>query len=150
MEKMLTEICEYLNNYFVRSKLEGDFVITGGELEIEVLKAGQYFRIVGSVLNDGVHLYPATDLNDEEFTGEIWSMAVPAAVIDLAREIAAWVEQYGAVGSPAMSPYSSESFGNYSYSKSAGAAGSGGANGNTWQGVFAARLAPYRRMRNII
>ena len=55
MEKMLTEICDYLNNYFWRLKIVGEFKIENGSITVEQLKDGQYFRIVGSLFNDGVH-----------------------------------------------------------------------------------------------
>ena len=153
MEKMLTELCHELNNYFWREKIQGHFVISNGEINVSALplQNGQCFRIIGSVFNDGVHRYPAYNLVDEEFDGAIWSMAVPAAVIDLASEIEEWNSLYGGASSQAMSPFNSESFGNYSYSKSGvGTGGSSGTgNPNTWQSVFAARLNRYRRIRSM-
>ena len=148
MEKGLTAVCEYLNNYFWRSKIVGDFVIANKTIEVATLKEGQYFRIIGSLFNDGVHVYPATDLVNEEFKGAIWSMAVPPAVIDIASEVEDWQEKFGGVDSQAMSPFNSESFGNYSYSKGS-SSGSGSANANSWQAAYASRLAPYRKLRNI-
>ena len=151
MEKTLTKICEYLNNFFPKKKAIGKYTIENGVITTETtldFKEGQYFRILGSDLNDGVYVYPATDLNDEVFEGAIWSMAVPQTVIDLASDIEEWESLYGGASSPALSPFNSESFGNYSYSK--GSASSGvGSNANTWQTTFGARLAPFRRLRNI-
>ena len=49
-------------------------------------------------------------------------------------------------GAYSMSPFTSESFAGYSYSKS----GSGNANGGsniTWQDAFGGRLNKYRRLR---
>ena len=146
MEKVLTELCTYLNNYFWRSKREGKITISGGTFTASYLQDGQYFRILGSTFNDGVHKYPVSNLKDEEFEGSIWSMAVPQTVIDLATDIDNWQQKYGAVGSEAMSPFSSESFGNYSYSKNAPTTEG---NPNGWQAVFASRLAPYRRLRGL-
>lgn len=145
MEKMLTEICEYCHNYFWRTKRNVKLTIVDGTFTADFLKDGQYFRIIGSIFNDGVHQYPATDLNDEEFEGQIWSMAVPQAVIDLASDMEAWKQRYGAVDSPAMSPYSSESFGNYSYSKGGSSSSSASAGSDIWS-AFAARLNPYRKL----
>lgn len=147
MKKELTDICEYLNNYFWRAKYDGVVHISNNRVDLPYLKNGQYFRIIGSDFNDGVHQYPATDLIDETFTGSIWSMAVPQAVIDLSVKLKDWRDKYETVGSEAMSPYSSESFGNYSYSKGTTGAGS---SANGWQSVFGAQLAPYRRLRNIV
>ena len=145
MEKMLTEICEYCHNYFWRTKRNVKLTIVDGTFTVDFLKEGQYFRILDSDLNDGVYQYPATDLKDEEFEGQIWSMAVPQAVIDLASDMEAWKEQYGAVDSPAMSPYSSESFGNYSYSKGGSSSSSASVGSDIWS-AFAARLNPYRKL----
>ena len=153
MEKVLTELCAELNNYFWRTKVQGHFVITEGVIHFNnnlPIMEDQYFRIIGSVFNDGVHKYPASDLKDEEFDGAVWSMAVPQAVIDIATDLDAWLKQYGGVDSPAMSPYNSESFNNYSYSKGSTFSGtSGSGNANSWQAVFASRLNKWRRMRGI-
>lgn len=145
MELILTEVCEYLNNYFWDKKIQGTFTISGGNVVTDKLKDGQYFRIVGSVFNDGVHLNPSGDLTDETFTGEVWAMAVPSTVIAIANDIHEWQEKYGKVTSEAMSPFNSESFAGYSYSKS------GNANGynTTWQDVFGGRLNKYRKLRGI-
>lgn len=146
MELMLTEICDYLNNYFWDKKINGKFTIADGAINVPALKDGQYFRIVGSIFNDGVHIYPATDLKDEEFTGSIWSMAVPSTVITIASDVDEWQTKYGNVNSEAMSPFNSESFAGYSYSKS----GSGNANSGSnigWQDVFGGRLNKYRKLR---
>lgn len=146
MELILTEICEYLNNYFWEKKISGNFTISDGAIDAVGLKDGQYFRIIGSTFNDGVHIYPATDLKDEEFEGSIWAMAVPATVIAIASDIKEWQTKYGGVDSDAMSPFASESFAGYSYSKS----GSGNANSGsniTWQDVFGGRLNKYRKLR---
>lgn len=149
MEKELTDICAYLNNYFWRTKRNVKINIVGGTFTVDFLKQGQYFRIVNSDFNDGVWKYPATGMTDEEFTGSIWSMAVPAAVIDLAVNIKAWRDKYEAPLSDNMSPFSSESFGNYSYGKGSASASGGTTNPNSWQSVFSAQLAPYRRLRNM-
>lgn len=63
---------------------------------------------------------------DESFTGYIWALAIPKAIFSLADEISAWLEKYGEA---AASPYTSESFGGYSYSKSAENTGNGAAGG---------------------
>lgn len=148
MDKTMTEICDYLNNYFWEKKISGTFTIEDGQINVSGLKNGQYFRIIGSTFNDGVHKYPIiekTKLEDETFRGQIWAMAVPQAVVALASEIGAWQDAYGRADSDAMSPFTSESFSGYSYSKS-GASASGNAS-TGWQDAYAARLKPYRRLR---
>lgn len=135
----LTNLCAELRNYFETKKRFGTFTISGGSISpSDFLQDGQYFRIVGSVFNDGVYRYPAHDLVDETFNGAVWAMAVPPAVIDLATEI----EEYNKsdVGKP--SPYISENFGGYGYTKATGS------NGKvlTWKSVFADALNRYRKL----
>ncbi len=143
---MLTELCAELKNYFLRDRDAdihyGEYTISGGSIDLPFLLDGQYFRIVGSVLNDGVYQYPVTDLADEEFTGAVWAMAVPPAVIALSADIDAWNEKNADALS---SPYTSESFGGYSYTKASGAS-AGGSGGYTWRDQFASRLAKWRRL----
>ena len=145
--QMLTELCQELKNWFVKEKHTGAFTITGGNITADFLKDGQYFRVLGSVFSDGVHRYQATDLPDETFKGEVWALAIPAPVIKLATEIAEWRAKNEAVDSANMSPFQSESFGGYSYSKSGGASTSGNAgDGATWQGTFRSRLNMWRKI----
>lgn len=151
---MLTQICQYLRNWFNSDlpKIIGEFEITDGEIATkgsrvrlpDVLRDGQYFRIVGSAVNDGVHQWPDSDLQDEQFTGAIWPMSVPAVIVELANDIESWVEKYAGVDSVALSPFQSESFGGYSYNK--GTSGNSGGYGVTWQDVFANRLSPWRKI----
>ena len=159
---MLTELCQELKNWFDVERHFGTFSVEDGELVLPFLQDGQYFRIAGSVFNDGVYKYepdltpteehPETHrpvLHDEVFDGAVWAMAVPPAVIALAEEIGAWQEKYGGVDSAAMSPFASESFGGYSYSKGS-RSGSGSAesgNSGSWQGAFADRLNRWRKIR---
>ena len=146
---MLDELCAELRNYFiggVNNIHNGTFTISEGSLEpLSFLQNDQYFRIVGSVFNDGVYQYNSSaELKDETFTGSIWAMAVPPAVIALSNEIDDWVQ---ANADALTSPYQSESFGGYSYSKSSGshnAGESGGAYG--WQDQFTTKLARWRRL----
>ena len=143
---MLTELCGEIRNYFLRGQNDvhgGDFTITGGTISLPFLKAGQYFRIVGSVFNDGVHQYPAQDLHDEEFYGAVWAMYVPKDVVELSTEIDEWCEKNA---NALNSPYQSESFGGYSYTLKSGADGASGSGGITWQQQFAAKLSRYRRL----
>ena len=137
---MMTEICAEIRNYFVSDIHNGTFEIVGGKITpLDFIQENQYFRIVGSVFNDGVYKYTdKLELTDEKFIGSVWSMAVPPSVIDLAEEIKAFNESDA--GKP--SPYTSESFGGYSYSKATDS------NGVplTWQKVFANRLNKYRRI----
>lgn len=144
---MLTELCAELKNYFLRDATEdihyNTYTIADGSMEsLPFLQNGQYFRIVGSVFNDGVYQYPAAGLADETFTGAIWAMAVPPAVVALAAEIDAWNEKNV---DTLASPYTSESFGGYSYTKASGNS-AGGSGGYTWRDQFASRLSKWRRL----
>lgn len=148
---MLSQLCAEIRNYFIRDYHNdihgGKFVISNGSIEnLPYLQNGQYYRIVGSVFNDGVHKYGSSGdlLTDETFNGAVWAMAVPPDVIALSAEIDDWVEQNASV---LASPYQSESFGGYSYSKSAGRSTTQGTmSGFGWQDQFATKLAPYRRV----
>lgn len=142
---MLTELCKELNNWFCTKKYFGKFTIEDGVLIVPELQSGQYFRIVGSVFNDGVYEYPKQGLKDEEFEGAVWAMAVPSEVIALAENIDAWNSKYAGIDSSAMSPYQSESFGGYSYTKASGSSDSG-AGENTWQGAFKSELDKWRKV----
>ncbi len=157
---MLTEVCAEIRNWFVTKKIFGTFTIRDnciyvtdkrgifvtGEIPVrDYIQTGQYFRIIGSLFNDGVHEMPPTvPLTDETFEGALWAMAVPPAVIALCSEISAWRQKYEAEDSGALSPYISESFGGYSYSK--GSSTGGGRTAATWQSVFASRLDQWRKV----
>lgn len=148
---MLTELCKEINNWFNynQPKHFGDFVISDGAFTKDYgLQEGQYYRIVGSLFNDGVHKHGEEELTDEMFNGALWAMAIPSEVIALAAEIDAWKAKYQSLDSPSMSPYNSESFGGYSYTKSSGASSSGNVDlSGTWQGAFADRLNHWRKIR---
>lgn len=153
-ENTIFEVCQYLRNWFDRKQphFVGDITIENGALlQTYGLKVGQYFRIVGSTLNDGVYQYPITTLTDETFDGAIWGMALPNIFIELLNDIEAWKNKFNSLdtrdGQQTMSPFNSESFGGYSYSKSSGGTGDTSKDkSGTWQGVFGARLAPWRKM----
>ena len=139
---MLTEICAELRNWFVvpDGVHIGTYTISGGSIApLDFLQEGQYFRIVGSVFNDGVYQYPATSLTDEVFEGAVWAMAVPPTLIALSAEI----EEYNKSDAGKPSPYASESFGGYSYTKFTD--GNGG-DGSRWQKAFASRLNKWRKL----
>ena len=138
----LTELCAHLRNWFVRSDADrhvGTFEVVGGSIDLPWLADGQYFRIIGSVFNDGVWKYPAA-LTDETFDGAVWAMAVPPDVIVLCEDITAWEGKYR---DAAESPYQSESFGGYTYTK---ASGDGSSGSVSWQKAFRARLSPWRKL----
>lgn len=147
-EMMLNELCQELRNYFDKAqpKFFGQIVVEDGKITNEeflaAIKPNQYFRIVGSIFNDGVYCFKEElSLEDETFDGAIWLMAIPKDFLALAEEIEDWQAKYG---DALNSPYTSESFGGYSYSKASGKNGGGAV---TWQDAFATRLNLYRRIR---
>lgn len=122
---MLSELCAEIRNYFIRSKADihnGKFTINGGKIApLDFLQNNQYFRIVGSVFNDGVYKNDEKlNLTDEVFEGSVWAMKIPPDFIALSDEIDKFnhkIEEIGAVSKG----YASESFGGYSYTLSSSA-----------------------------
>lgn len=142
---MLEQVLRHLNNWFLVDIHEGAFTVENGSIALPFLQTNQYFRICGSVFNDGLHLYPAVDLTDETFTGTVWALAVPKAVVTLSIDIAAWEEKNGEA---VLSPYTSESFGGYSYTKaSGGKADTSAVTG--WQDAFKGRLNDWRKLKGV-
>lgn len=128
---MLYEIMKHIRNFFLSGQYEdGDFVIEDGKVSLPFLKDGQYFLIEGSALNDGVYQYPNSALVDETFSGRISALNVPKAFLNLAEEITAYSGKYEAT------PYTSESFGGYSYTKAH----------QSWQSAFSTRLNAWRKI----
>ena len=139
---MLEQVLMNIRNWFTVDGgiYSGTFTIEDGGIALPFLANGQYFRICGSVFNDGLHQYPEDSLVDETFNGTIWALAIPKAVIELANEIQKWQEKNG---DASVSPYQSESFGGYSYSKATDAE-TGGAV--TWQSAFKKQLSAWRKI----
>ena len=141
---MLENVLSHIKNWFLipDGVHGGAYTIRNGTLNLPFLLNGQYYRICGSVFNDGLHKYgdAADILTDEKFTGTIWALAVPRAVVDLAEEIKVWERKNGEAS---RNPLTSESFGGYSYSKATDTA-TGGAL--TWQAAFRAELNPWRKI----
>ena len=146
---MLYEICEHLHNFF--DTRDGEFIdrtadtftISNGVISplSSSLIAGQYIRIVGSLLNDGIYLLPSNltiaSLVNETFTGAVFGLAIPKDLVTLDSEITAYVAANPASG------YVSESFGGWSGTKATGANGAP----LSWKSVFAARLNRWRKLK---
>jgi hypothetical protein len=145
---MLNEICGHLHNFFDArdgeyiDRTAGTFAISDGLISplSSSLIAGQYIRIVGSLLNDGIYLLPSnftiSTLVNETFTGAIFGLAIPRDLVTLDSEITAWVAANPASG------YVSESFGGWSGTKATGANGAP----LSWKSVYAARLNRWRKI----
>lgn len=134
---MLQDVLEHIHNWFEVDKYVGTFTVgSEGVTPALSLQSGQYFRVVGSVFNDGLHQAPYDDFVSETFTGEIWALAVPKAVQDLSEEIDEWKSQQSS------GPYTSESFGGYSYTRPTGSDGAP----IGWQLVFKGQLNRWRKL----
>lgn len=132
MTDTIAVVMRHCNNYFEREKVEGEIVIDRDGVLSPAMDA-PYVAIKGSAYHDGV--YRTQEVPGgiaERFHGEVWGLYPPVGFIALCGEIEAFAAKR-AEGAP-----TGESFGGYSVSY--------GANAATWQGAFADRLRPYRRM----
>ena len=135
----LTTLCAELRNYFETKKRFDTFTISGGSISpSDFLQEGQYFRIVGSVFNDGVYRYPAHDLVDETFNGAVWAMAVPPSVVELLHKI----QEFESAAANSPTAYISESFGGYTYTKATDENGLPAG----WRSVFKSELNKWRKL----
>lgn len=133
---MLDIVCREIRNYFVKSVHNGRFTVIDGTMQLPFLVEGQYFRVIGSVLNDGIYQYPENSLQDEAFSGTIVAMAIPPAFLKLVEKI----KEFNAKNN--YSPYTSESWGGYSYTKATDS--NGQAVG--WKTAFAKELNAWRKI----
>ena len=136
----LSELCAEIKNYFTedKDKKYNSYTIEGGVISPDPqIQPGQFYAVFGSTFNDGVHLHGSTDdiLQDETFTGSIYLMKVPKDVLKLCDEITAYEAAAGTA-----SPYVSESFAGYSYTKRNG-------GDTSWQSAFSTKLNRYRKIR---
>lgn len=148
---MLSRLCGYCRNYFEREKVFGVFIIADGvisiasENEFKPLE-GQYIRVVGSVLNDGVYEYKEAGiegLRDETFDGAVWLLAIPGDFVTLSAEDDAWWAKYG---DAVNSPFSSESISGSSYSYSKASASNSTGSDGAWAAAFAPKLSQWRKI----
>ncbi len=145
---VLEDILGHIHNWFdgnIAPIVVTDCEIANGELPESVsILSGAWYRIQGSVLNDGLHLSPSTDLSDETFDGTITILTIPRPLLRLAEEISDWQALYGEATN---SPYASESFGGYNYTMRGASSSQGGSGGLTgWREVFKDRLNQWRKM----
>lgn len=140
---MLEQVLRHIHNRFDYAYLEGTFEVSSGTCEVDGAQDGQYLWIEGSVFNDGLHQYPLSDLTDETFDGRIYLLAVPRAVQGIADQVADWVADNADV---LDSPYQSESFGGYSYTRASGSSSGDGSTLSGWMAQFKGDLDPWRKM----
>ena len=169
---MLTEICQYLHNYFDYERFIGEITIVArqdglypsdslnpGEMVypkdyfpakvfcngVEIaISDGQYFALFRQRIPLGV--FQLIELTENKtFAGSVWLMDVPKAIKSADEWAETWKANNMAAGSEANSVFQSESFGGYSYSKGNNSKGKVGASIFD-NAQFAAMLAPYRKL----
>lgn len=139
---MLYEIMKRINNFFVVESQKDTWTIEDGKIALPFVHNSQYFLIKGSVFNDGV--YKLTDdlsLTDETFKGYVSALAIPPSFLELVNDIEEWQAKNKDV---VTSPYQSESFSDYSYTKTSNSSDSEG--NSTWYTAFKDRLSIYRKV----
>lgn len=132
------------NNYFYRWKETNTFIIDNNSITvIGKYLVGQYIRIEGSIMNDGVYQVESQEdnkiivigLTDEVFEGTIYGLVVPKDFTTLSDKI----EEYNT--NNVTSSKSSEGFNNYSVSYATDK------NGKPlqWQEMFKNEIDTYRQ-----
>lgn len=116
----LQDYCDELRNYFIHDYDEDIYLDTytisdGAITPFDFIETDQYFRIVGSMFNDGIYKNTTSlELVDEVFTGAVWAMYVPPNFLEIVAEADSYL-----TANP-DSTITSESFGGYSYNKAFG------------------------------
>lgn len=145
---MLELVLGHIHNWFVRDAITmANCTVEDGQLPASItenLLEGQWYRVEGSYLNDGLHQHPAGDLVDETFDATISLLAIPKPLLTLVEDIATWQENHGSL---AESPYASESFGGYTYSLKSDSGAQNGSGGLTgWRLAFRDQLNQWRKI----
>lgn len=138
----LYELLMYLRNFFPGEKWQffGED-ITEKRLLLPGLENGDYYLIEGSRRNNGIHVYGNSDLRNETYSGIVTELCIPTELLILLNEINVWQEKHAEA---LQSPYQSESFGGYSYTKASESGGTG--ESMSWKTVFASRLRLWRKI----
>lgn len=150
MQITLEQVCQHLRNWFIDTTYSGTFDVAGGVItgsgttQTPDINEGDYFRIIGSRKNDGVYKAGTDTPLDDRFNGQIWILRPTAAFLAVVKDIDEWRGKNETPDSANMSPFASESFGGYSYSKGSG--GGSGASATTWERQFASRLNAWRKI----
>lgn len=138
----LYEVLLYLRNFFPGERCTcSGTPIQQGVAQIPCLEEGDYYLIEGSKCNDGLHIYGDCDLVGEMLTGYITECRIPPALLSLYTEINYWQKKNAEA---ITSPYQSESFGGYSYTKKSQTNSSGDVS--SWQDAFSRRLRMWRKI----
>lgn len=139
MSVSVAAVMRHCRNFFPTGYADGTFRITGNVLaDVDspwvFIQGSRYHDGVWRVLDGYLTERSVEGMCDEEFTGRVWLLAPPDDFLAICKAIREYDEK-NPVGA-----YASETFGAYSYSRGAAGKDAG------WAAVFAAQLAPYRRM----
>lgn len=145
---MIASIMNYINNYFSRTVERVTAVIDGTAKTItgsfgETYLAGQYIRLSGTILNDGVYKIASVagtvitveeDLLDESPAEGyyLWGLAPPKAFLEVVDDIKTYITANGT-----STGLKSETQGKRSVTY---------ASDSTWQGVYANALGSWRKV----
>lgn len=157
----LEKVLDHIHNWFTRDILSvPGCEVVDGQLPASVTSSmvdGQWYRVQGSYLNDGLYQYreeypegESSGLVDETFDGTVSLLAIPRTVLEVADGVAEWVAaRREAMAKVASGPYQSESFSDYSYTIRSDLAGGSSGSGDGlsgWQAEYRSDLNPYRRL----
>ena len=143
----MEDILSYINNYFAVTKEEGTFKIIDDAITIRGnYLQGQYIKLEGSILNDGIYKIESlgnksitlVGANNEEFKGAIYSLAIPKDLVGISVKLEELKEK------ATNGIYESESFGEYSYTLAKNSKGEIYSNIDS----FKNELKKYRKMRD--
>ena len=143
MTVSMTELMRAVRNCFVTGAADGLWRVEGGTLMGDTpLPHSGWVALEGR----GVYDLASGDLPDGEWEGRIWLLEPPADFLRLLEDINAWLAKTDddSITSGAVTRRR-ESFGVYATETEYGVSGTSDTPVD-WQSVFAARLAPYRRM----
>jgi hypothetical protein len=147
---LLEEVLYHIHNWFIRSQWRvSECAISEGalpEAAASAIPQGAFYRVEGSLLNDGLHRMGEDALEDETFSGRISLCVIPKALLSVVEEIEAWQEKYG---EQVDGPLKSESFGGYKYTLKTAfdyGLGYGAQPQGGWRLAFRDRLNPFRKM----
>lgn len=95
MEFLINEMCDTVNNYFDRERRFGRFEIKNGYLNAPDLdiKENQYFRICGSLYNDGIYkIIHEKPVTWQQMTSGSWEIATDKEWEVENKPIKSWCE----------------------------------------------------------
>ena len=145
---IVEQVMRECNNFFLSGQSEGGkYEISSGVItpyDPDMWVVGQYIRLEGSLLHDGVYLLSDTTMtltgatDEPEFVGTIKGLRPPLDFLEICLDVERFVDK-AAKSDPSLV---SESYRGYSYNRGTNSSGMPA----TWADAFADRLSKYRRM----